>query len=122
MTHHDVERVFALYDAILESDPEWHEVEALQQQLNERARPIKERAAETLRMQELAPVADQGDRRRQLGTRPEVAAYLRVPISTLNYWGRQKIGPPFTKCGRVARYRWDLVDAWLAEQETGGAA
>lgn len=49
MTRNDVDRLFALYNIILESDPDWREIEAMQQQLDERAGPIKQRAMETFR-------------------------------------------------------------------------
>lgn len=54
--------------------------------------------------------------RSPLGSRAEVARYLDVPVSTLNYWALKKIGPPFIKVGRVARYDWALLDGWLAER------
>lgn len=53
-----------------------------------------------------------------LASRPEVAKYLGVPISTLNYWALKKTtGPPFIKVGRSVRYRWADVEKWLATQE-----
>lgn len=49
-------------------------------------------------------------------TRPEVAARLRVPASTLNTWATQKKGPKYAKFGRHARYRLADVEAWEEEQ------
>ena len=52
-----------------------------------------------------------------LASRTEVAKYLGVPVSTLNYWALKTTGPPFIKVGRSARYRWADVEKWLAAQE-----
>lgn len=47
----------------------------------------------------------------------EVAAYLRVSESTLSRWRNAGGGPPFIRLGGVARYRAEVVDAWLTAQE-----
>ena len=53
-----------------------------------------------------------------LASRLEVAKYLGVPVSTLNYWaGKKSSGPPFIKVGRCVRYRWADVEKWLAAQQ-----
>lgn len=59
------------------------------------------------------------EERQSLGSRPEVAEYLQVPVSTLAYWAMKGLGPKYVKVGRIARYRWADVDAWLTEQERG---
>jgi excisionase family DNA binding protein len=50
----------------------------------------------------------------------EVAEYLGVPKSTLDYWAYHQTGPRFTRAGRLRRYRKADVDAWFARQPTGG--
>ena len=48
-------------------------------------------------------------------TRPEAAEYLRVKAQTLAVWACKGSGPPFSKVGRLARYRKSALDSWLAE-------
>jgi excisionase family DNA binding protein len=50
----------------------------------------------------------------------EVAEYLNVPKSTLDYWSYHSQGPRFTRVGSKRRYRRQDVDEWLAQQPTGG--
>jgi excisionase family DNA binding protein len=57
---------------------------------------------------------------RRLASRGEVAAYLGVPLGTLDRWAHHKTGPPYKIVGKHARYAWPDVDRWLAEQESGG--
>lgn len=57
---------------------------------------------------------------RTLATRAEVAKYLGLPVGTLVQWGHKRIGPPYIRVGRHARYRWSDVEAWLDAQDTGG--
>jgi excisionase family DNA binding protein len=54
---------------------------------------------------------------RPLATRPEVAQYLGVPISTLERWARLKVGPTYRRVGRHTRYRWTDVEAWVEDQQ-----
>ena len=58
--------------------------------------------------------------RKPLGSRPEVAEYLHVPVATLERWATRGEGPPYSRVGRHTRYRWDDVDAWLDAQQQGG--
>jgi excisionase family DNA binding protein len=55
-----------------------------------------------------------------LMTTKEVAGYLNVPKSTLDFWAYQCQGPKFTRVGSVRRYRKGDVDEWLKRQPTGG--
>jgi excisionase family DNA binding protein len=50
---------------------------------------------------------------RPLGTPPEVAAYLGVPLKTLYEWRYRGEGPTAIRVGRHLRYRWEDVEAWL---------
>lgn len=54
-------------------------------------------------------------------TRPDLAARLGVPESTINYWAYKGRGPRFAKFGRHVRYRLEDVVAW-EEQQFGGDA
>lgn len=51
----------------------------------------------------------------------EIAAYLKVSESTLSRWRSAGQGPPFLRLGGIARYRIDVVDAWLAGLEDSHA-
>jgi excisionase family DNA binding protein len=65
------------------------------------------------------------DQRKPLGTTPEVAEYLGVPVQTLYVWRTASKGPRGIKVGKHIRYRWADVDAWLdqhADQPPVGAA
>jgi excisionase family DNA binding protein len=57
---------------------------------------------------------------RPLASRPQVAEYLGVPVATLEQWAHKNSGPRYARVGRHVRYRWEDVEAWLAEQEQGG--
>jgi Helix-turn-helix domain len=64
--------------------------------------------------------------RRPLAISAEVAAYLRVSDRTLDDWAYRRVGPKFSHVGQQRRYRWEDVEAYLAEhsrsgQETAGA-
>lgn len=50
-------------------------------------------------------------------TIPEVAAKLRVKVSTLRAWRVRGTDPPSVKIGRRVLYRADAVDQWVAEKE-----
>jgi excisionase family DNA binding protein len=49
-------------------------------------------------------------------TSEEVAAYLRVPRSTLYGWKYRGDGPPAIRVGRLLRYRSSEVERWLDAQ------
>jgi excisionase family DNA binding protein len=55
-------------------------------------------------------------------TTQEVAEYLHVPRSTLDYWSYRQQGPRFTRIGSKRHYRRTDLDAWLKRQPTGGDA
>jgi predicted DNA-binding transcriptional regulator AlpA len=50
-----------------------------------------------------------------------VAERLCISRATLQSWRYSAKGPPFTKIGRLVRYRLTDVEAWLAKQRRGGA-
>lgn len=56
------------------------------------------------------------DSKRALGTPPDVAAYLGVPVPTLAQWRYLSKGPKWIKVGRHVRYRWSDVEAWIDRQ------
>jgi excisionase family DNA binding protein len=60
--------------------------------------------------------------RRSLATSAEVAEYLRVSERTLEDWAYRGGGPEFSYAGQQRRYKWEDVDAYLAERARGGRA
>lgn len=56
-----------------------------------------------------------------LGTRAEVAAFLKVPVATLAQWTYRGTGPRTIKVGRHVRYRWVDVERWLDTHSRGAA-
>ncbi|MEV4820248.1 helix-turn-helix domain-containing protein [Micromonospora sp. NPDC049274] len=54
--------------------------------------------------------------RRALATTDEVAAFLRLPVRTVEDWRRNGRGPKFSRTGKHVRYRWADVEKWLDEQ------
>lgn len=54
--------------------------------------------------------------RRPLATSAEIAAYLGVPVATLDQWSHRGTGPRFSRVGRYRRYRWSDVEKWLDGQ------
>lgn len=46
----------------------------------------------------------------------ELAAYLKVPLATLDQWASRGGGPAFHKVGKHRRYSPADVRAWLAGQ------
>jgi excisionase family DNA binding protein len=51
-------------------------------------------------------------------TPEQVCELLGVPNNTLNCWrsnGKGRGGPNYVKVGRLVRYRWEDVEAWLAK-------
>jgi excisionase family DNA binding protein len=57
-----------------------------------------------------------------MASRPQVAELLAVPPGTLAQWAHRGVGPPYVRIGRHTRYRWEDVEAWLAQQKHGGEA
>lgn len=49
----------------------------------------------------------------QLFTVPEVADFLRVPVSTIRYWRTLGQGPKLIKVGRRLACRKDDLDAFV---------
>lgn len=60
--------------------------------------------------------------RQPLATKPEAAAYLKVPERTLDQWRYLGKGPRWSKVGRYVRYRWEDLDAYVNENAKGGTA
>ncbi len=58
----------------------------------------------------------------QLLTRPQVAAYLQVPVATIHQWRYRGEGPKAARVGRHLRFRRADVDAWLELQSQQPAA
>jgi excisionase family DNA binding protein len=46
-----------------------------------------------------------------------VAAVLGVPVATVRKWRSESTGPPGFRIGRHVRWRREVVQAWIAEQE-----
>jgi excisionase family DNA binding protein len=59
-------------------------------------------------------------RRTPLATSEDVAEYLQVSIRTVEDWAYRGRGPVFVMAGDQRRYRWEDVDAYLAERIRGG--
>lgn len=57
-----------------------------------------------------------------MATTEELANHLHVPEGTLKQWRWLGTGPKFYTVGRHVRYDWADVDAWLADNASGGAA
>lgn len=57
---------------------------------------------------------------RPLADKDEVAAYVNVPVRTLDQWAYLGRGPRYIKVGRHRRYRWADVESWLDEQAAQG--
>lgn len=52
----------------------------------------------------------------KLGTVPEVAEFLGVPVQTLYQWRTLSKGPRGIRVGKHLRYRWADVESWLDAQ------
>lgn len=52
-----------------------------------------------------------------LMTTTEVSKELGIPVGTLRYYRSVGCGPTSFRLGGRVRYRRDLLDAWVAEQE-----
>lgn len=50
-------------------------------------------------------------------TRAEVAAELKVSVSTLQRWECQRIGPPLVRLGNRVYYRVEAFREWLIGRE-----
>ncbi len=58
-----------------------------------------------------------------LMSRPEAAKYLGVKIATLEDWAcRGRYGIPYTKIGRLAKYRKSDLDAFIESRTVNGAS
>lgn len=55
-------------------------------------------------------------------TRDELAARIKFEVNTLAHWAARGEGPTCRKFGGRVRYKLADVEAWEAEQPTGGAA
>ncbi|HEX6076351.1 MAG TPA: helix-turn-helix domain-containing protein [Micromonosporaceae bacterium] len=60
--------------------------------------------------------------RRPLANSQDVAAFLGVPVKTLDQWAWKGTGPRFCKVGRHRRYRWSDVEKWVDQQTQGTGA
>ena len=47
-----------------------------------------------------------------LATSAEVAAFLNIPVRTLDQWAYRGLGPAYVKIGRHRRYHWRAVRAF----------
>lgn len=43
----------------------------------------------------------------------QLADYLGVPLRTVYSWNHDGTGPEYIRIGKHARYRRDVVEAWL---------
>lgn len=58
-----------------------------------------------------------------LMTPEEVAAYLGLEVETLNVWRcTKRYNLPYTKIGRLVRYRPEDVEAFIVSRTEGNAA
>lgn len=55
-------------------------------------------------------------------TPQELAAYVKVPLTTVYQWNSDRSGPRRCHVGKHVRYRKSDVDAWLDAKSTDGAA
>ena len=51
-----------------------------------------------------------------LMTPSQVAAFLNMPLATLQTWRANRTGPRGYRVGRHVRYRREDVERWLAER------
>jgi Helix-turn-helix domain len=59
---------------------------------------------------------------RPLWDSPTTAAFLDVPLATLDQWAYKGVGPAFSKIGRHRRYRPRDVEAYIDANRHEGAA
>ena len=52
----------------------------------------------------------------ELLTITEAAELVRAPVATLRYWRHLGTGPRSFRLGRRVLYRYDDLQAWVAEQ------
>lgn len=64
----------------------------------------------------------QPERTAALWDSEQTAAYLGIPVRTLDQWSYQHIGPAFSKLGKHRRYRQLDVDAYVDANRRGGSA
>jgi len=50
-------------------------------------------------------------------TTNEAARYLRLSASTLQHYRLRGEGPPFSRLGKLVRYRREMLDAWVEERQ-----
>jgi predicted DNA-binding transcriptional regulator AlpA len=62
-------------------------------------------------------MAELGEDAEQLWTVPELARFLRVPVSTVYKWRTTGDGPRGIRVGRYVRYLERDVAAWLAAHQ-----
>ncbi len=48
-----------------------------------------------------------------LWTNRELAEYVQVPVTTVDYWRFKGTGPRFVRIGRHVRYQQSDIDQWL---------
>lgn len=53
----------------------------------------------------------------ELLTSVQISEQCQVPLETIRRWRHKGVGPPSFRIGRHVRYRRDLFEAWLREQE-----
>lgn len=50
----------------------------------------------------------------------ELAALLRVSVTTIRQWRKNRTGPQYLKIGAMIRYRPEAVEAWLDNRPIRG--
>ncbi|MBA3859105.1 MAG: DNA-binding protein [Cyanobacteria bacterium PR.023] len=68
------------------------------------------------------PIEQRESLKPALGTSAEVAEFLNCEEVTVRTWRRTGKGPRFIRVGRLVRYRWSDVEAWLAEREAASTS
>lgn len=63
---------------------------------------------------------NQGNGVKTLLCEQEVAAIMRLSITTLWRWRRDGTGPKFQRIGRLIRYRQEDVQSWIDSRPGGG--
>ncbi len=54
-------------------------------------------------------------------TTPELADYLRVPVTRIHCWRQRNVGPRGVRVGGSLRFRRTDVEDWLRSRETSGS-
>jgi excisionase family DNA binding protein len=60
--------------------------------------------------------------RQPLLSTAQVGELLGVSENTVRFWRHVNAGPPSIKVGRVVRYDWEAVEAWLRSNTRQPAA